>query len=54
MWMLMVWIYQFQQAIAAEPSMILAALVLSSIPTLIVFLTSQKIILRGIIIPTMK
>jgi len=54
MWTLMVWLYQFQQQMATQPSMIMAALVLSSIPTLIVFLTSQKIILRGIIIPTMK
>jgi len=54
MWTLMVWLYQFQQQMAGYPHMTMASLVLSSIPTLIVFLFCQKIILRGIIIPTMK
>ncbi len=54
MWTLMVWIYQYQQAAGSYPYMVMAAFVLASIPTLIVFLFCQKIILRGIIIPTMK
>ena len=54
MWTLMVWLYQFQQTMAQFPYMTMAALVLASIPTLLVFLTCQNIILRGIIIPTMK
>ena len=54
MWTLMVWLYQFQQKMRLYPFMTMAALVLASIPTLIVFLFCQKIILRGIIIPTMK
>jgi len=54
MWTLMVWLYQFQQTMRLYPYMIMAALVLASIPTLLVFLFCQKIILRGIIIPTMK
>ncbi|MBT3374878.1 MAG: carbohydrate ABC transporter permease [Lentisphaerae bacterium] len=54
MWTVMVWIYQYQQTAQAFPYMVMAAFVLASIPTLIVFLFCQKIILRGIIIPTMK
>lgn len=54
MWTLMVWIYQYQQAARAFPYMVMAAFVLASIPTLLVFLFCQRVILRGIIIPTMK
>jgi len=54
MWTLMVWIYQYQQTAQAFPYMVMAAFVLASVPTLLVFLFCQKIILRGIIIPTMK
>jgi ABC-type glycerol-3-phosphate transport system permease component len=54
MWTLMVWIYQYQQAANAFPYMVMASFVLASLPTLLVFLFCQKIILRGIIIPTMK
>jgi multiple sugar transport system permease protein len=54
MWTLMVWLYDFQGRYSAFPGMVMAALVLASIPTLLVFLFCQKIIMRGIIIPTMK
>lgn len=54
MWTLMVFLYQFQQSMKQYPSMVMAALVLASLPTLLVFMFCQKIILRGIIIPTMK
>ena len=56
MWTIMVWLYQFQAAMdeAVKPFMTMAALVVASIPTLLVFMFCQKIILRGIIIPTMK
>lgn len=54
MWTLMVWLYNFQERMSDQPSMVMAALMLSSIPTLLVFLFCQKIILRGIIIPSMK
>ncbi len=53
MWTLMVWLYQFQQMYRGQPWIVMAALVIASIPTLIIFLTCQKVILRGIIIPTM-
>jgi len=52
MWTLMVWLYQYQMI--TPPHAVMAALVLASIPTLIVFVTCQKVILRGIIIPTLK
>ena len=58
MWTIMVWLFQFQQTYTRapynEPYLVMASLVIVSIPTLIVFLFCQKIILRGIIIPTMK
>jgi ABC-type glycerol-3-phosphate transport system permease component len=53
-WTLMVWLYQFQSQYASQPHLIMAAIVLTSIPTLIVFVFCQKIILRGIVIPSMK
>lgn len=52
MWTLMVFLYQFQQEYGNF--MIMASLVLSAIPTLIIFILCQRIILRGIVIPTFK
>ena len=54
MWTIMVWMYQYQQAASDFPYMVAAAFVIASIPTLLVFVFCQKIILRGIIIPSMK
>ena len=54
MWTMMVWLYDFQSRYSAKPGLVMAALTLASIPTLLVFLFCQKIIMRGIIIPTMK
>jgi len=54
MWTIMVWLYDFQGRYAAEPGMCMAAFALASVPTLLVFLFCQKIIMRGIVIPTMK
>jgi len=48
-WTLMVWIYQLQ--LSAPKSVILAALTLAAIPTLIVFLLAQNVIMRGIVLP---
>ena len=53
MWTLMVWLYQFMATNASKPLM-MAAIVVASIPTLLVFVFCQKIILRGIVIPSMK
>ena len=52
MWTLMVFLYQFRQI--APPFTHMAALVVAGIPTLIVFVFAQRIIMRGIVIPTMK
>jgi len=50
MWTLMVWLYQLQQQ-SGQP-VIYAALLVAAVPTLLVFLLCQRVILRGIIIPT--
>ncbi len=52
MWTLMVYIYQLQQFF--NPPIIFAALVLAAIPTLLVFVFCQNIIMRGIVIPVEK
>lgn len=52
MWTLMVWLSQMQQW--APTFVMFAALVLAAIPTLLVFVFCQNIIMRGIIIPTEK
>lgn len=52
MWTLMVHVYQIQ---VDEPrSVLMAALVLASLPTLLVFVFAQRIIMRGIILPSYK
>ena len=52
MWTLMVWLFQMQ--IWAPQYMVYAGLVLAAIPTLLVFIFCQNIIMRGIIIPSEK
>ena len=52
MWTLMVYIFQLQQWAPYHVTM--AATVLASIPTLLVFIFAQRVILRGIIIPAYK
>ncbi|MBQ7721813.1 MAG: ABC transporter permease subunit [Kiritimatiellae bacterium] len=54
MWTLAVWMYQASQWWSASPWVVSAGFVIISIPTMIVFITCQKVILRGIIIPSMK
>ena len=53
-WTLAVWLYQVQQAWVNTPYVVMAGFVLASIPTAIIFIICQKIILRGIVIPAMK
>jgi len=53
MWTLMVWVYDFQSRNPGN-NYIMAATILVSIPPLIVFLFANRIIMRGIIIPSMK
>ena len=52
-WTLMVWIYQLQNS-AAPKAVIMAALTLAAIPTLVVFLCAQQVIMRGIVLPGEK
>ena len=53
-WTLAVWMYQMSQQMGGQPWCVMAGFVLVSIPTAIVFLACQKIILRGIVLPSMK
>ena len=52
-WTLMVWIYEFQ-ALQAPQYIMMAALVIAALPTLLVFMAAQKVIMRGIILPSFK
>ncbi|MEI6424690.1 MAG: ABC transporter permease subunit, partial [Lentisphaerota bacterium] len=54
MWTLMVFLYQFQWQHASEPYLAMTALVIASVPTMLVFIFCQKIIMRGIVVPTEK
>ncbi len=54
MWTVAVWLYQANQWWASSPWIVSAGFVVASIPTLIVFVFCQKVILGGIVIPTMK
>jgi ABC-type glycerol-3-phosphate transport system permease component len=53
-WTLAVWLYQMQMIWQNYPYVVMAGFVIASIPTAIVFISCQKIILRGIVIPSMK
>lgn len=54
MWTVAVWLYQASMWWDRMPWIVSAGFVIASIPTFIVFISCQKIILRGIIIPSMK
>ncbi len=51
-WTIMVYVYQLRQGVASP--VVYASLILTAIPTLIVFVTCQKIILRGLVVPSEK
>ena len=53
-WTLAVWMYQMSQQLGDQPWAVMAGFVVVSIPTAIVFIACQKIILRGIVLPSMK
>lgn len=53
-WTLAVWMYQMSQQMGGRPWCVMAGFVLVSIPTAVVFLACQKVILRGIVLPSMK
>jgi len=52
MWTIMVWVFQLQTQ--ASPSVVYASLVVAAIPTFIIFVLCQNVIMRGIVIPTEK
>ncbi|MEI6337236.1 MAG: carbohydrate ABC transporter permease [Verrucomicrobiota bacterium] len=51
-WTLMVYIYQLRQGVA--PPVVYASLIITAVPTLIIFVACQGIILRGIVVPSEK
>jgi ABC-type glycerol-3-phosphate transport system permease component len=52
MWTLMVWLYQLQQF--SSQGVVFASLIIAAIPTLLVFVLCQNVIIRGIVVPTEK
>lgn len=52
MWTLMVYIYQLQQNY--NPPIVFAALVIAAIPTLVIFVLCQNVIMKGIVVPVEK
>ena len=53
-WTLAVWMYQMSQQWSNQPWAVMAGFVLVSIPTAVVFIACQKVILKGIVLPSMK
>ena len=53
-WTLAVWMYQLSRQLGGAPWVVMAGFIMVSIPTAVVFLACQKIILRGIVLPSMK
>ncbi|MBU0679758.1 MAG: ABC transporter permease subunit [Verrucomicrobia bacterium] len=52
MWTLMVWLYQLQQN--SGQAVMYASLIIAAVPTFIIFLFCQNIIMRGIVVPVEK
>jgi multiple sugar transport system permease protein len=52
MWTIMIWVYQLQ-AQSAQP-VVYASLVIAAIPTMLIFVLCQNVIMRGIVVPTEK
>lgn len=52
MWTIMVYIYQLRATV--DPPVVYASLILTALPTLLVFIFCQNIILRGIVVPSDK
>lgn len=52
MWTMMVWLYQLQQQ--SHQTVIYASLVIAAIPTFLVFVFCQNLIMRGIVVPVEK
>lgn len=52
MWTIMVYVYQLRASV--DPPVVYASLILTALPTLLVFVFCQNIILRGIVVPSDK
>ena len=52
MWTLMVWLYQLHQK--SGQGVVYAGLIIAAVPTFLVFLFCQNIIMRGIVVPVEK
>ena len=52
MWTLMPWLYQLQQS--SCQAVIYASLIIASIPTFLIFMLCQNVIMRGIVVPVEK
>ena len=52
MWTIMVWLYQLQ--VGSHATVIYASLVVAAVPTLLVFILCQNLIMRGIVVPSEK
>lgn len=52
MWTMMVWLYQLRQR--SGQAVMYASLVIAAIPTFLIFLFCQNIIMRGIVVPSEK
>ncbi len=52
MWTLMPWLYQLQMN--SNPGIIFASLLIAAVPTFLVFVFCQNIIMRGIVVPVEK
>jgi multiple sugar transport system permease protein len=52
MWTLMPWLYQLQMN--SNPGVIFASLLIAAVPTFLVFVFCQNIIMRGIVVPVEK
>lgn len=52
MWTLMPWLYQLQQG--SGQGVVFASLIVAAVPTFVVFVFCQKVIMRGIVVPVEK
>jgi multiple sugar transport system permease protein len=52
MWTLMVWLYQLHSQVHA--AVVFASITITAIPTLLIFVFCQNLIMRGIVVPTEK
>ena len=52
MWTLTVWLYQLQQF--SSQGVVFASLMIAAVPTLLIFIFCQKVIIQGIVVPTEK